>query len=927
MSRGSAAVIAVLLAFLSGIPALIYQVVWTRQVGLIASGQIEAISVVLVAFFGGLAIGNHVFGAHADRTPSALRLYAFLEFGAAILAMLSVWALGLLAEQSQLGSAWLLSGSALVLLPTTVLLGGTLPALLRWVVSDPETTPARSGVLICANTAGAVVGVGCAVAAIPLVGLRMSLLAGALLGLAIGCAALVFARPGERVPSFQARATPIEARVLAAAFLVGVATLGFEVLAARLATLRIGSSLYAWGLVLALFLVGLAMGNLAASRRARTSASPALDLGWIELAAAGSVALGIAALAPDYATPSAALNSTSIARVALAVLPGTFCMGAAFPFLVRLAIGDAQIGRAFGRVSAMNTLGGILGALLAPFVLLPMLGSTSAALTLAAVNGGIGIAFLASTPDARHRTRAVLALAVLALAFAPALIRQDPVEDPWVLFVAEGRQASVAVTSSSGHRTLYVDGDPEASTAGNARETEELLAVLPILLHPDPERYLEIGLGSGITLGTATRFPLEELDCVEIADSVIQAARLFEPDNLGIADADRHDDRVRIVHDDARRFLASRLDRYDVVSANTLHPWSIGATGLYSREYFARIAAALRTDGIVVQWLPTQQIGSESLSLILRTFFDVFPEGGLWWGAGNVIALGSLTPMAPFRAPEAEARLDAIGFDVRRLGWRSLDELPAYRIGSADAVRRALGSGLILEDDRPLLEFHAAQGRIQSDSGALWARLVEMAESNERGDGMRFWLESLELRARGDESGANAREHLAADLGLALAERAGLDRRVEVARRDALAARWDLAASGFEDVLRRDPEHRHARLGRAGISMRRGDLAGAIANLELLVARWPGDARVWTELANAYARNAEPARARTASRRAVEANPFDVRILANAGLMAAKNNDRERARSMLNRIRALSPLGQSSSEKALAEVLARIDDP
>ncbi len=291
-----------LLAFLSGIPALVYEVVWTREVALLAGSQVEAISVVLVAFFGGLALGARVLGARADRVASPLRFYGALEIAAGLGAALSIVLLRALGR-SPLGAT---SGTgqtlvaAAILLPVTFLLGGTLPALLRAAVSDLAASARHAGWLVGANTAGSVLGVGAAVWLIPQLGLTATALGAACGAVAIGAAALLLARGAASPAVLEPRATVTpRPLVLAAAGLAGVATLAFEVLAARMAMLRLGSSLYAWGTVLACFLLGLAVGNLAFARRAASTATPERELGRIQLAAAIALALGLILLRPS----------------------------------------------------------------------------------------------------------------------------------------------------------------------------------------------------------------------------------------------------------------------------------------------------------------------------------------------------------------------------------------------------------------------------------------------------------------------------------------------------------------------------------------------------------------------------------------------------------------------------------------------------
>ena len=361
-----------LLAFLSGIPALVYEVVWTRQVALLAGSQIEAISVVLVAFFGGLALGARLLGPRADRSVAPLRLYGALEIAAAGLAALSVPILRWLGSGAVNagGSGLALSAACAAILPSTFLLGGTLPALLRSAVRSPGTIARQAGWIVGANTAGAVVGVGVAVLLIPRIGLRSAILAAVCSGAMIGAVALALGCKAQR-PSGAATpsAEPAAGLVLAAAGAAGIATLGYEVLATRLAMLQLGSSLYAWGLVLACFLVGLAAGNAAFGRRAARTLTPERDLGWIEVAAASTLALGVLALRPLLASPAPGLVSSALGKVVAGCIAPAFLMGGAFPFLVRLGVGEERMGARFGAVSAVNTAGGIVGALVAPFVL------------------------------------------------------------------------------------------------------------------------------------------------------------------------------------------------------------------------------------------------------------------------------------------------------------------------------------------------------------------------------------------------------------------------------------------------------------------------------------------------------------------------------------------------------------------------------
>ncbi|MBW2373025.1 MAG: fused MFS/spermidine synthase [Deltaproteobacteria bacterium] len=912
-----------ILAFLSGIPALVYQVVWTREIGLFAGSQVEAISAVLVSFFGGLALGARLLGPRADRARHPLRFYGALEMAAGVGAAASLFALRTLATSPRAAGseALLLAPAAAILFPVTFLLGGTQPALLRAAVRDLRQIASRAGWIVGVNTAGSVVGVGLAMFMIPSAGLRATQLLAAAGSLTVGVAALALAGGGFQAapresPAPEARSV---APVWIAAALAGVATIAYEVLVARMAALQLGSSLFAWGAVLALFLLGLAAGNLAFSRRAAQSSHPMRDLGWIQAAAAISIGLGLWLLAPPLTAPARGLAPDALLAVAAGAAPA-FLMGGAFPFFVRLGVPDARVGAGFGAVSAANTAGGILGALLAPFALLPWLGPVQGALACAGLNTLLAVLFLTRVGE---RGRAAAAVAAAALAALPALAGQRETGGDHALFVDHGRQATAAVVRVHNRRDLIVDGDPEASTGGDARTTEELLAALPLVMHPDPRTFLEVGLGSGITLGTATRFPLERIDCVELVDSVVRANPYFAPDNRGVTGGEHEN--LRIVRGDARVFLTRHPDRYDVIVANTLHPWSVGATGLYSREYFGRISGALRSGGIAVQWLPVHQIGARSLTAILRTFFDVFPHGGLWWGAGNLLLVGSQEPLPALDPVRIEQRLKHAGLTYRRLGLNDARELSLRAIADARVARQMLGSGDILEDDRPQLEFWATRGRGANDEAELRAVVTRMAEAALRGDRERgailFWLESLEARARGEDARADSRESLAEAQGLALARRHRARRKVSEGSAELEAGRLTAARESFRSAERIDPGQRDALFSLAAMAVRDGRPASAETDLDRLLREHPLDAEAWNLMASVRLQRGDAQGARQALARALDADPYFPEVLTNAGLLALQRGDRPEAQRMLARLRACSPLGATPGEIELTALL------
>jgi spermidine synthase len=929
----------ILLAALSGAPALVYEIVWTRQAALLAGGQIEAISGVLVAFFGGLALGARWIGPRADTAVQPLRLYAGLEASAAALAIVSSFLLRALGAGplAGAGAALALGLCCALLLPVAILLGGTLPALLRDATRDPRAVGRIAGWLAGANTLGAVAGVAAAALCIPQLGLRATLLGAGLCALAVAALALGLARSGRQAS--QARPEPVGPRrpapsgrrnpsmgVLAAAALVGVATLGYEVLATRGAMLRLGSGLYAWALVLGLFLGGLAIGNLGFARWAGRARHPETVFGFIEAGAALAVALGVGWLLPALAVPASGLRPIPLLCVALAVLPAALLMGGAFPFLVRLGRpAEGRVAGSFARVSAANTAGGVAGALVAPFLLLPTLGLTNAVLTCATLNAAVAVGFLVrGAPDlGRAGLRVGVALGALAALAGVLQSARLPSSGAHILSVAHGRQATAVVLHLGSYRMLVVDGEPEAATGGDARVTEELLAVLPLLLHPRPQRLLEVGLGSGISLGAAARFPLQQIHCVEIAPSVLRSARFFTPDNGDVASG--RDPRVRVVHADGRAYLARHRAAYDVVVANTLHPWSVGATGLYSREYFERIARALRPGGVAVQWVALEPIGEQTLAAILRTILQVFPQGSIWWASDNLLVVGRAEGASDELATLRDRSRDpAVAAALRGLQLRDANAVVGRRLASFAAAREALGPGVVLEDDRPVLELLAS--RRAADPGAALALVARLAEAGAREDPsigpLLLWLESRAARARGDTALADRREALAEHAGLALARSGRILREVQAARADLEAGRRAAAEAGFRRILGQAPDDSDARFGLAEVAYESGDFETSEASLRRLVADHPSHSAAWNLLGTVRERLRDPGGARAAFAAALLADPYHPYALTHAGLNALAVGDVEDALAMLERLREISPLGPSAEERTLRRAIA-----
>ena len=579
---------------ISGAAALIYEVVWTRLLTLQMGHGVAAASTVLAAFMGGLAIGAAAGGRAGQRLSpaSAIKAYAALEGVIALLALLLPFELALVSPllssvydegRGALFPWFRLISSILLVAVPAVAMGATFPIASRWVVRGASSAAAEAGVLYAANTVGAAAG---ALAAgfvlLPSLGLTGSTWVGVLLNAIAAAGALALAK-GEGKPDLSAVASakagaprskkqpraeagrspdPLPAPWIAAAALgvSGFASLAFQVVWTRLLASILGPTTYAFSLIVAVFIVGIAIGAAIGSRVASRSRRPVMALaiclaasGVGSLLAAGAVDWALLDIARTVAAPGADFSDVLARNAWLSsgLLPMTIAFGAAFPCAIAVASrSDDTVTADLGLIYAVNTVGAIAGALLAGFALIPAFG-LHGTLRLVSAIAGIAGAAVWFAAGAGRRIAATLALAtVLLLAWAlpawnPMLLSSGAYKyaaslrgpDLFTALTAgelryyrEGATATVAVRHLTGHTSLAIDGKVDASNGGDML-TQRLLAHVPLLLHPAPTRAAILGLGSGVTLGSALTHPLERAVVLEISPEVVQASAHFDAEN------------------------------------------------------------------------------------------------------------------------------------------------------------------------------------------------------------------------------------------------------------------------------------------------------------------------------------------------------------------------------------------------------------
>lgn len=784
----------------SGASALAYQLVWTRELRLVFGHSTAASAAVLAIFIGGLGAGSLLIGPRADRHPRPLALYARLEAAVALLAALTPLLLALaraayLALGGSLALGPVLSTpvrlllAALVLAAPTVLMGGTLPAAAREVEATGDTRRQATALLYGANTLGAVVGALVATFhGFERLGNRGTLLAAVALNLGVALAATLLARrvapePGPvPVPPAATSAEPPAPRrfVLAACALVGFAFFLLELVWYRMLSPLLGGSVFTFGLVLAMALLGIALGGLAYAFVGREGAT-LLGFSLTCLLEAAAVALGYAigdrlALVAAMLRPVGSLAFAGhvlgwSAISALVVLPPAFVAGVQFPLLIALlGRGREHVGRDVGWATACNTGGAVLGALAGGFGLLPLLSAPGSWRFVAVLLAAMGL--LAAVLDPRRSLlRGLLptglAACVLLLVATPGPTaafrhsgigagRVDPADlagpnraEDWlrgqrraVVWEAEGRETSVALLGSTG-LAFTVNGKVDGHARYDAG-TQVMSGLLGALLHPGPRRVLVVGLGTGSTAGWLADVPgVERVDVVELEPAVAEVARRCAPVNRDAL----ANPRLRLFFGDGREHLLTTRERYDLIVSEPSNPYRAGIASLFSLEFYRAAASRLEPDGLFLQWVQAYEVHPGSIRSLYATLATELPVVETWQTLpGDLILVGSRAPLRHDLARLA-ARIREEPFRAAlRDAWRtdSLEGLFARFVAGTALAERLRASGPPLNtDDRNALEFGFA--RSLGTSGLLDVEAVRHAAAEAGADHPEYQGGSLDL--------------------------------------------------------------------------------------------------------------------------------------------------------------------------------------
>ncbi|HEY7412445.1 MAG TPA: fused MFS/spermidine synthase [Vicinamibacteria bacterium] len=755
------------LLFGSGFCALVYQTVWLREFRLVFGASTAASAAVLAIFIGGLGLGGLLIGPRADRHTRPLWLYGRLESLIALSAACTPVLFALVREVHLLaggtprlglvgGTVVRLLLAAAVLAVPTLLMGGTLPAAARAVATTGDRDRRSVALLYGVNTLGAVCGAFLGTFfLLEAFGNRRTLWLACLLNLLVAIVArqvaVGLARDAAAEPAPEAEAAAPPAFVLAASAVVGFAFFLMELVWYRMLGPILGGTVFTFGLILAVALLGIGLGGTAYALSPRTR-RPTLA-GFAATCLLEALCLAVPFALGDRLAVGAQLlrhlGSLGVfwghvlgwtAICSIVILPAAIVAGYQFPMLLALlGRGKEQVGRQTGLAYAWNTGGAIAGSLAGGFGLLPLLsapGAWRAVVLLLVAQGAAAIAL--ATRDRATRWRLVVPAAVGGLALlalrapgpsaawrhsgigagrGPSLASLNDLEE-WLRYQrrrmkweADGIESSVGVQATGAGRAFVINGKIDGNCRGDA-STMIMSGLLGALLHPEPRRSLVVGLGTGGTAGWLAAVPtMERTDVVELEPRVLDVARDCASINHGVLGSPK----VRFVLGDAREVLLVSRDAYDLVVSEPSNPYRAGVASLFTREFYRAVAHRLAEGGLFLQWVQAYEVDAQTVRTVYATLASVFPEVETWQASrGDLLLVASMGPTVyDARALRERLRHEPYASGVR-VAWRAtdLEGVLARLVASSSlprAVARAEGDALNT-DDRNRVEFGFARG-------------------------------------------------------------------------------------------------------------------------------------------------------------------------------------------------------------------------
>ncbi len=771
----------------SGCAALIYEIVWFQMLELFVGSSSVSIGVLLGTFMGGMCLGSFVLPRFISPRHHPLKVYALLEIAIGIIGLLLLLVLPLVGHVYTAWGGYGISGyllrglvASICLLPPTLAMGATLPAVARWVQTTPSGV-SWLGFFYAGNIAGAVMGTLLAgFYLLRVFDMNTATYVAAAINFAVGGLGLLVAantpasmgvtesdpHPESLTPNPVSKVSGDRALVYVAIALSGFCALAAQVIWTRVLSLLFGASTYTFSLILAVFLIGLGIGSSVGSIIAKTVERPRVALGWCQLLNVGAMAWSAYMLMESL--PYWPINTsitTSIwynfqldfVRAFWAVLPAPILWGASFPLaLAAVARRGEDPGRLVGGVYAANTVGAIFGSVMASLILVYWFGSQRAQQVLMIVSGMSGLLLLAPAelgappPGVRRRTLRWVApvMLVIALGVAAFLIRTVPVipgilvaygryAATWmgqqgdIFYVGEGLSSSVAVSRFGEVMNYHNAGKVQASSQPQDMRLQRMLGHFTTLVPKSPKRVLVIGCGAGATAGAVSVDQnVESLTIAEIEPLVPRVvSEHFGEHNFHVV----RNPKTHVVIDDARHFLLTTDEKFDAITSDPLDPWVKGAATLYTKEFFELAKSKLNPGGTVTLFVQLYESTPEAVKSEIGTFFEVFPNGVIWGnthqGRGYDTVLMGTVEAPHFNVDEWEARLNSpqmapVKDSLREISIYSALDLFANYAGRASDLKAYLADAQINRDRDLRLQYLAGLGLNLYQSGPIYAEIL-----------------------------------------------------------------------------------------------------------------------------------------------------------------------------------------------------------
>jgi spermidine synthase len=772
----------------SGCAALIYEIVWFQMLELVVGSSSVSIGVLLGTFMGGMCLGSFLLPRIISPRQHPLRVYALLELSIGAIGLLLLVIMPLVGRVYTTWGGYGITGyllrglvASICLLPPTLAMGATLPAVARWVHST------RSGVswlgfFYAGNIAGAVMG--CLLAGFYLLrvyDMTTSTFVAVALNAAVGGLGLLVAsrtnatatpstEDDGRLSTIDYGPSTIEdgrwtrTPVYIAIALSGFCALSAEVIWTRLLSLVFGASTYTFSIILAVFLVGLGIGSSIGSLMAKSIRNPRVALGWCQILNVGAVAWSAYMLMRSlpYWPINTSITSSiwfnfqlDFVRGFWAVLPGPILWGASFPLALAAVVRKGEDpGKLVGGVYAANTVGAIVGSVVSSLILVYWFGSQHAQQVIMIVSGISGLILLApiefsSTPSTKTLRWVAPAALVIALGISAFLIRTVPTipgilvaygryaatwlgQEGDIFYVGEGLSSSVAVSRiSSGVLNYHNAGKVQASSQPQDMRLQRMLGHFTTLAPKEPSQVLVIGCGAGVTAGAVSIDEhVKSLIIAEIEPLVPRVvSEHFGEHNFHVV----KNPKTHVTIDDARHYLLTTHEKFDGITSDPLDPWVKGAATLYTKEFFELAKSKLNPGGTITLFVQLYESSPEAVKSEVATFFEVFPNGIIWGnthqGRGYDTVLMGTVETPHFNVDEWQAKLDrpdyaAVKKSLGEIGINSALELFANYAGRASDMKGYTADAQINHDRDLRLQYLAGLGLNLYQSDAIYRDIL-----------------------------------------------------------------------------------------------------------------------------------------------------------------------------------------------------------